>query len=172
MPLSRAAKHTIVQEVTGTLTDAKVLILVHNKGMTVAEVSNLRGKMREAGASYRVVKNRLAKLAMKDTPYAGVTDMMKGPTVMATSADPVSTAKVLVDFAKTNDRLVVLGGMFGDRALDVKTVEALAKMPSLDQLRATLVGMLQTPATRIAAVLQAPGGQVARVISAYANKAE
>lgn len=170
MPLNRAEKKTIIGEVNATLKSAGVLILVHNQGLTVAQVSQLRAKIREAGAEYRVVKNRLAKLAMEGTPYAGAVDMMKGPTVMTTSADPVSAAKVVVDFAKTNDKLVIIGGQFGEKRLDAKTVEQLAKMPSLDQLRATLIGMLQTPAQRIASILQAPGGQVARCIGAHSRK--
>lgn len=170
MPMTRTQKQQVVETTHATLSDAGVLILVHNKGMTVAEVSELRRRMREAGASYKVVKNRLAKRGMEGTKYEAVTSLMKGPTVMATSADPVSAAKVLVEFAKTNDKLVILGGAFGEKALDVKTVEQLAKLPSLNELRAKILGMIQTPATRIAGVLQAPGGQLARVIAAKAKK--
>lgn len=170
MPLSRVEKQDIVQEVQAHLNEATSLILVHNNGMTVAQVSELRRRMREAGASYRVVKNRLAKLALVDTQFANISDMFSGPTAMATSKDAVAAAKVAVEFAKTNDKLVIVGGAFANTKLDIKGVETLAKMPSLDELRAKLVGMLQTPATRIAGVLQAPGGQLARVIAAYSAK--
>jgi large subunit ribosomal protein L10 len=170
MALSKAQKQEIVAEVSASLKEAQVLILAHNKGLTVAEVSDLRRKMRDAGANYRVVKNTLAKLAAEGTPFAATAGMMKGPTAMATSKDPVAAAKVMVDYAKTNEKIVILGGAFGEKALDVKAVEALAKMPSLDQLRATLAGMLQTPAQRIATLLQAPGSQVARVIAVYSKK--
>lgn len=170
MPLTRTQKQQIIEEVNVTLKDASTLILVHNKGMTVAEVSELRRRMREAGAEYRVVKNRLAKRALQDTIYGKTADLLKGPTVMATSNDPVSAAKTLVDFAKTNDKLVIIGGAFGDRVLGVKEVETLAKMPSLDQLRGMIVGMLQTPAQRLAVLAGAPAGQIARVIGAKSRK--
>ncbi len=170
MPMTRAQKKDMIDTTTETLKNSSVVIMVHNKGLTVAEVSELRNRIRAAGASYRVVKNRLAKLAVKDTAFEGITPMLSGPTAMTTSSDPVSAAKAIVDFAKTNDKLVVLGGIFGDRALDVKSVEQLAKMPSLNQLRGQIVGLLQAPAQRIATILQAPAGQVARVIGAHARK--
>lgn len=170
MPMTRTQKQVAIESTKSTLSEAEVVILVHNKGLTVAEVSKLRTQMREAGAHYRVVKNRLIKLAVKDTRYEHLNEMLTGPTALATSVDPIAAAKVVVDFAKTNDRLVVVGGAFGEKLLDVKSVEHLAKMPSLDQLRGQLVGLLQTPAQRIASVLQAPGGQLARVFSAYSQK--
>ncbi len=128
--------------------------------------------MREAGASYRVVKNRLAKLALKDTQFENVSDLFKGPTAMALSKDPVAAAKVAVDFAKTNEKLVIVGGAFSQQMLDKNAVEALAKLPSLNELRARLVGMLQTPAQRIAVLMQANASGLARVISAHASKGE
>ncbi|MBV8939372.1 MAG: 50S ribosomal protein L10 [Alphaproteobacteria bacterium] len=170
MPLSRAQKEEMIQQTKTALESAGVLVMVHNNGLTVAQVSSLRRKMRDAGASFRVVKNRLAKRAIENTPYAGVEPLLKGPTAMATSPDPVTAAKVTVEFAKNNEKLVIIGGLFGDRLLDAKGVEQLAKMPSLDELRATLIALLQTPATRIAGVLQAPAGQLARVVGAYAKK--
>jgi large subunit ribosomal protein L10 len=128
--------------------------------------------MREAGAGVKVAKNRLAKLALKGTDAEGIGDLLKGPTVIAYSKDPVAAAKVAVDFAKTNDKLVILGGAMGKTTLDQEGVKALASMPSLDELRAKLVGMISTPATRVAQVLSAPAGQVARVVGAYAKKSE
>ena len=128
--------------------------------------------MRDAGAGVKVAKNRLAKLALKGTNAEGIGDLLKGPTVIAYSKDPVAAAKVAVDFAKTNDKLVILGGAMGKTTLDQEGVKALASMPSLDELRAKLVGMISTPATRVAQVLSAPAGQVARVVGAYAKKSE
>jgi len=170
MPLTRAQKKDIITEVNSSLKDVSTVVLVHNKGMTVAEVSDLRRKMRAAGASYRVVKNKLARLALKDTSFDIAGDLLKGPTGIASSKDAVAAAKVAVEFAKTNEKLVIIGGAFNNAKLDVKGVEMLAKMPSLDELRARIVGMLKTPATRIVTVLQAPGSQVARVIAAHASK--
>ena len=169
--MNRAEKQASIESVNATLKNAGIALVVHNNGLTVAQMSDLRNKMREVGAEFKVSKNRLSKIATKDTPYESIAELLKGPTAIATSADPVSVAKGLVDFAKTNDKLVIIGGAFGNQKLDVKGIEALSKLPSLNELRARLVGMLQTPATRIACVLQAPGGQVARVIAAHSNKA-
>jgi large subunit ribosomal protein L10 len=138
--------------------------------MTVADVSELRRKMRAAGASYKVAKNRLATRALEGTRFQGISPLLKGPTALAWSTDPVAVAKTAVEFAKTNDKFVVLGGALGTQTLNADGVKALAELPSLETLRAQLVGLIQTPATRIAGVLQAPGGQVARVLAAYAKK--
>jgi len=166
--MNRAEKQQSIESVNAKFNEAQIALVVHNTGLTVAQMSELRRKMREAGADFKVAKNRLAKIAVKDTKFEQLSDLFKGPTVLATSTDPVSVAKGLVDFAKTNDKLVILGGAFGQQKLSVKDIEALSKLPSLNELRAKIVGMLVTPATRIAGVLQAPGGQVARVISAKA----
>ena len=170
MPMTRAQKQEQITEVNAKLKEAGIALVVHNQGLTVAQMSELRGKMREAGATFKVSKNRLNKIAAKDTPYEKISDLFQGPTAIATSEDPVSVAKGLVEFAKTNEKLVIVGGAFGDQMLDVKAIEALSKLPSMDELRAKIIGMLKTPATRIASVLQAPGGQVARVIAAKASK--
>jgi large subunit ribosomal protein L10 len=170
MALSKAQKVKVIDAVGSSIQEASTVILVENKGMTVAEVSDLRRKARAVGATYKVAKNRLAKRALAGTTFEHISPMLKGPTAMAVSKDPVAAAKVIVDFAKTNDKLVILGGAFMDKNLDVKGVEALSKMPSLDELRAKIVGILATPATRIATVLQAPASQVARVVSAYSKK--
>jgi len=140
--------------------------------MTVAESTELRSRMREAGAGYKVTKNRLAKLALAGTTYEPISDLFNGPTAIAYSADPVAAARVAVNYSKENDKLVVIGGAMGDTLLDENAVKALASLPSLDELRGKLVGMLNTPATRVAGVLQAPAGQLARVLGAYANQGE
>jgi large subunit ribosomal protein L10 len=126
--------------------------------------------MRDAGASYKVAKNRLAKIALSDTQYESLSDLLTGPTAIATSADPVAAAKVAVEFAKTNDKLEIVGGAMGETVLDVEGVKSLASMPSLDELRATLIGLVQAPATKIAQVVVAPAGKLARVFGAYAAK--
>lgn len=168
--MNRAEKQASIESVNATLKKAGIALVVHNTGLTVAQMSELRRKMREAGAEFKVTKNRLAKIAAKDTTFENITDLLKGPTAIATSADPVAVSKGLVDFAKNNEKLVIIGGAYGEQKLDVKDIETLAKLPSLNELRAKIVGMLKTPATRIACVLQAPGGQVARVIAAKASK--
>jgi large subunit ribosomal protein L10 len=136
------------------------------------EMTDLRGRMREAGASFKVTKNRLTRLALQDTDFESLTELMTGPTALAYSTDPVAAAKTAVNYAKDNDKLVILGGVFNGQSLDVDGVKNLAKLPSLDELRGKLVAMIQTPATRIAGVLQAPAGQVARVIGAYGAKGD
>lgn len=168
--MNRAEKQASIESVNATLQKAAIALVVHNNGLTVAQMTDLRTKMRDAGAQFKVSKNRLAKLATKDTPYESLAELLKGPSAIATSADPVSIAKGLVDFAKTNDKLVIIGGAFGSQKLDLKAIETLAKLPSLNELRGKLVGLLQAPAQRIASVLQAPGGAVARVIAAHATK--
>ncbi|MEZ5692058.1 MAG: 50S ribosomal protein L10 [Rickettsiales bacterium] len=170
MPMTRLQKKEMIEATNGRLTSAAIALVVHNKGLTVAQMTQLRRNMRDAGAELKVIKNRLAKLAAKDTPLEGVCEFLNGPSVIATSSDPVSVAKGLVDFAKNNDKLEIVGGSFGSQSLDVEAIEGLAKLPSLDELRAKIVGMLQTPASRIASVVKAPAGQVARVISAHADK--
>ena len=170
MPMTRAEKQTSIESVNATLKAAQIALVVHNNGLTVAQMSELRRKMREAGADFKVSKNRLSKLAAKDTQFEAISDLFKGPVVLATSQDPVSVAKGLVDFAKTNDKLVIIGGAFGAQKLSVKDIDTLAKLPSLNELRARLVGMLQTPASRIVGILQAPGSQVARVIAAHSQQ--
>ncbi|HJO87131.1 MAG TPA: 50S ribosomal protein L10, partial [Rhodospirillales bacterium] len=141
-------------------------------GMTMPEMTDLRNRMREAGASFKVTKNRLTRLALQDTDFESLTELMTGPTALAYSADPVTAAKTAINYAKDNDKLVILGGVFNGQSLDVDDVKNLAKLPSLDELRGKLVGMIQTPATRIAGVLQAPAGQVVRVIGAYGAKGD
>lgn len=170
--MDRSGKETLVAALHQTFSRNMLVVITHNSGMTVGEVTNLRRQMRQAGAGFKVTKNRLARLALAGTPFEGLTSLFKGPTAIGFSVDPVAAAKVIVAYAKTNERLSIVGGAVGGQLLDPAGVNTLATLPSLDELRARLLGMLQTPATRIAAVLQAPGGQLARVLSAYATKDE
>jgi large subunit ribosomal protein L10 len=156
----------------GVFSDAASIVVTHYSGLTVAEINDLRGQMREAGANFKVTKNRLVRLALADTVYAPLMEMFSGPTAIAYSQDVVAAAKVAVNFAKKNEKLVVIGGAMGEVMLDLDGVKALASLPSLDELRGTIVGLLQAPATKVAGVLQAPAGQLARVMGAYAIKDE
>ena len=170
--MDRTEKREFVASLATVFAETSFVLVAQNKGLTVADVSELRRRMRAAGASYKVAKNRLATLALEGTRFQGVSPLLKGPTAIAWSTDPVAVAKTAVEFAKTNDKFVVLGGALGTQTLNAEGVKALAELPSLETLRAQLVGLIQTPATRIAGILQAPGGQVARVLSAYAKKDE
>ena len=168
--MDRAEKADLVAELNASLGTAGVVVVTRNLGMTVAESTTLRTKMRDAGASYRVAKNRLAKRAIEGTSYIGISQYLTGPTALASSVDPVAAAKVAVDFAKTNDRFEIVGGAMGELVLDVDGVKALAMLPSLDELRAKIVGLVQAPATKVVQIVQAPAGQLARVFGAYAAK--
>ena len=168
--VNRTEKAEVVDDLGAVFRSAGVLVVSHYSGLTVADMTALRGRIREAGATLRVAKNSLAKRALAGAPGEGLTGLLTGPTVLAWSEDPVAAPKVLSKFAKENDKLVILGGALGAQILDPAGVKALAELPSLDELRAKLLGLIQAPATRIAGVLQAPGGQLARVIAAYADK--
>ncbi|MBR0681152.1 50S ribosomal protein L10 [Roseomonas eburnea] len=170
--MDRTEKREFVASLAAVFAETSFVLVAQNKGLTVADVSDLRRRMRAAGATYKVAKNRLATLALEGTRFDGVKPLLKGPTAIAWSKDPVAVAKTAVEFAKTNDKFVVLGGALGTQTLDASGVKALAELPSLETLRAQLLGLIQTPATRIAGILQAPGGQVARVLAAYAKKDE
>jgi large subunit ribosomal protein L10 len=170
MGMDRTQKAEAVKGLNGLFNDAGAVIVAHYSGMTVAQMGELRSRLRKAGASFKVAKNRLAVLALEGTQAAGISDLFKGPTGIAYSNDPVAAPKVLVAYAKENDKFKILGGVAVGSVLDAKGIEALAELPSLDQLRGKLLGLLQAPATKIAGVLQAPAGQLARVVSAYANK--
>jgi len=166
--MDRAQKEAMVAALNANFSEAGVVVVTRNLGLTVAQSTDLRGKMRDAGASYKVSKNRLTKIAVKGTVYEPLADMLTGPTGLATSSDPVAAAKAAVDFAKDNDRLEIVGGAMGDTVLDANGVKALASMPSLDELRGKIVGLLNAPATKVVQVIQAPAGQLARVFGAYA----
>jgi large subunit ribosomal protein L10 len=168
--MDRAQKAEQVAELKRTFSETGVVVVTRNLGLTVAQSTALRNRMREAGARFRVAKNRLALLALEGTTYAPIGEMMTGPTALATSADPVAAAKVAVDFAKTNDRFEIVGGAMGETLLDVNGVKALAELPSLDELRAKIVGLVQAPGTKIAQLANAPAAKLARVIGAYAAK--
>jgi len=168
--MDRAQKSELVAELKQTFNETSVVVITRNLGMTVAQSTALRNRMREAGASYKVSKNSLALIALEGTPYASIGDMLTGPTALATSSDPVAPAKVVVDFAKTNPKLEIVGGAMGDTVLDLNGVKALAELPSLDELRATIIGLVQAPATKIARTINEPGAQLARVFGAYAAK--
>jgi large subunit ribosomal protein L10 len=169
--MDRSQKADAVAALTATFNEVGVVVVTRNLGMTVAQTTALRVKMREAGASFKVSKNRLAKLAIQDTDYAGIGDMLTGPVALATSVDPVAAAKIAVEFAKTNDKLEIVGGAMGSQVLDADGIKALAAMPSLDELRAKLVGLVQAPATKIAQLATAPAAKLARVFGAYAKEA-
>ena len=170
--MDRTAKEAQVATLKQTFEESEMVVVTHYIGMTMPEMTDLRSRMREAGANFKVTKNRLTRLALQDTDFESLTDLMTGPTALAYSADPVAAAKTAVNYAKDNEKLVILGGVFNGQELDVDGVKSLAKLPSMDELRGKLVGMISTPATRIAGVLQAPAGQVARVIGAYGAKGD
>ncbi len=170
--MDRTEKENLVASMHKTFEDSTLVVVTHYSGLTVVEMGELRDQMREAGASFKVTKNRLTRRALEGTKYQPLESLFTGPTAIAYSEDPVAAAKGAVNFSKTNDKLIVLGGALGDEQLDVAAVKALASLPSLDELRAKIVGMLQTPATRVAGVLQAPAGQLARVLGAKAAAGE
>ena len=170
--MDRTKKRAFVSALQAVFADPSFVLVSQNKGLTVADATTLRRHMRDAGATYKVAKNRLAALALDGTNFQGITPLLKGPTALAWAKDPVAVAKTAVEFARTNDRFVILGGALGTQMLNADGVKALAELPSLETLRAQLLGLIQTPATRIAGILQAPGSQLARVFSAYAKKDE
>jgi large subunit ribosomal protein L10 len=166
--MDRSQKADLVAELKQVFTETSVVVVTRNLGLTVAQSTDLRLRMRDAGAQFKVAKNRLALIALDGTRYQPIGDLLKGPTAIATSVDPVAAAKVAVDFAKTTDKFEVLGGAMGDTVLDVNGVRALAELPSLDELRATLIGLIQAPASKIARTINEPGAMLARVFGAYA----
>ncbi|MBO6522143.1 MAG: 50S ribosomal protein L10 [Rhodospirillales bacterium] len=170
--MDRSEKTELVSSLRGTFESTSIVVVAHYSGLNVDDMNDLRAKMRDAGASFKVTKNRLTRLALEGTPYDQLGELFTGPTAIAYSDDPVAPAKVAVEFAKKNEKLVVLGGAMGETRLDTDGIKQLATLPSLDELRAKIVGMLNTPATRVAGVLQAPAGQVARVLSARSQQSE
>jgi len=159
----------MVAELQETFASNNLVVLTHQSGLTVTEVSELRKQLREAGGSFKVTKNRLAKIALKGTKFEGMADRFTGPTAIAVSSDPVAAAKIAVEFADKNEKLRIICGSLEAEALDENAVKALAKLPSLDELRGKIIGLIQAPATKIAGVLQAPAGQLARVFGAYGS---
>jgi large subunit ribosomal protein L10 len=170
--VDKTEKAVVVEDLGKVFADSGSVVVAHYTGMTVAEMSDLRARMRVAGASFRVAKNRLAMRAMQGTAVEAISHLFKGPTGIAFSKDPVAASKVAVAYAKDNGKLVILGGTVGTTALDANGVKALAELPSLDQLRGKIAGLLKAPATKLAGLLQAPGAQLARVVAAYSKKEE
>src|SRR5215831_15301339 len=170
--VDRAEKKELVSALNAVFKAANVVVVAHYSGLTVAQMQTLRRQMKLAGAAVKVAKNRLAKIALDGTEVAAIAPLLKGPTLIAYSGDPVAAPKVAVDFAKGHERFVILGGAMGKTALNPDGVKALASLPSLDELRAKLVGLIQAPATKIAQVVNAPAAKLARVVQAYAKKDE
>ena len=170
--MDRAAKSELVASLGEVFKATKVVVVAHYSGLTVGQMQTLRRQMKQAGGSVKVAKNRLAKIALEGTDVASIGPLLKGPTVIAYSSDVIAAPKVATDFAKANEKFVILGGAMGKTALDPNGVKALASLPSLDELRAKLLGLLVAPATKIAQLANAPAAKVARVIQAYASKGE
>ncbi|MDI4657420.1 50S ribosomal protein L10 [Xanthobacter autotrophicus] len=170
--MDRAQKQELVTTLTDVFKSTSVVVVAHYSGLTVAQMSRLRRQMKASGATVKVAKNRLAKIALEGSDVAHVSSLLKGPTLIAYSSDPVAAPKVAVEFAKTNDKFVILGGAMGTTALNVDGVKALATLPSLDELRAKLVGLIQAPATKLAQLTTAPAAKLARVFGAYAKQDE
>jgi large subunit ribosomal protein L10 len=170
--VDRAGKTELVTALNAVFKATNVVVVAHYSGLTVAQMQTLRRQMKQAGAAVKVAKNRLAKIALDGTDVATIAPLLKGPTLIAYSGDPVAAPKVAVDFAKTHERFVILGGAMGKASLNPDGVKALASLPSLDELRARIVGLLMAPAAKVARVLNAPAAKVARVVQAYADKSE
>jgi large subunit ribosomal protein L10 len=168
--VERAEKRDVVTALHDVFAKTGVVVVAHYAGLTVAQMTRLRSDMRSAGGQVKVAKNRLVKLALEGTDAKGIADLLKGPTCLAYSADPIAAPKVAVKFAKANEKFVILGGAMGTSVLDVKGVNSLADLPSLDELRSKLIGLIQAPASKIARTLNEPGAQLARVFAAYGNK--
>ena len=166
--MDRAQKEELVAKLNAVFSETSVVVVTRNLGLTVAQVNDLRGRMRDVGASYKVAKNRLARIALEGTDYGSISDMLVGPTALATSTDPVAAAKAAVAFAKTTDKFEIVGGAMGNTVLDVNGVKALAELPSLDELRAKIIGLVNAPATKLAQLANAPAAKLARVFGAYA----
>jgi large subunit ribosomal protein L10 len=170
--VNREEKQELITSLNAAVADQSFIAVTHNKGLTVSEVQALRRQMRDAGASFKVAKNRLARLALAGTKFENLSDLLTGPTGLAYSSDPVAAAKVCSKFAKDNSKFVILGGNLDGQKMDTAGVETLAKLPGLNELRGMIIGLIQAPATKIAGVLAAPGGQIARVLAARAEQGE
>jgi large subunit ribosomal protein L10 len=170
--VDRAEKQELVTELNGVLKSAGAVVVAHYSGLSVAQMTALRRQMKKSGAGLKVAKNRLVKKALEGTDVAAIAPLFKGPTVIAFSSDPVAAPKVAVDFAKGNEKFIILGGAMGATTLNIEGVRALASLPSLDELRAKLVGLIQAPATKLAQLANAPAAKLARVFAAYGQKSE
>lgn len=167
--MNRTQKEELVSELKTKVEESALIVVTRQSGLSVSEVTNLRRQMREAGADFKVYKNTLAELAIKGTSAEGLASYLNGPTALAFSVDAIAAAKAAYKFANTNDKLQILGGVMNGKALSAADVKVLATLPSLDELRATLIGLVQAPATKIARVLKEPGACVARVLNAKAT---
>ncbi len=172
MGMSREQKEVEIKNLNERFETNETMVVTHYSGLTVHELEELRGDLRKEGATFKVTKNSLAKIAIKGTKFEGAAGLFSGPVGIATSEDPVAAAKIAHKFAKNNDKLIILGGAFGEKVLDVKGIEALAKMPSLDEVRATIAGLIMAPASNIASVVAAPGSKVAGAVKAVGEKAQ
>jgi len=172
MGMSREQKEVEIKNLNARFANDETMVVTHYSGLTVEDLEELRSNLRQEGASFKVTKNSLAKIAVKGTKFEGAADLFSGPVGIATSEDPVAAAKVAHKFAKGNDKLVIMGGAFGEKVLDVKGIEALAKMPGLDEVRATIAGLIMAPASNIASAIAAPGSKVAGAVKAAAEKAQ
>jgi len=170
--MDRAAKKELIGNLHGAFEGTNVVVVAHYSGLNVAQMQTLRRHMKQAGAAVKVAKNRLTKLALEGTDAAAIAPLLKGPTLIAFSSDPVAAPKIAAEFAKANEKFVILGGAMGRTALDAKGVNALATLPSLDELRAKIIGLIQAPATKVAQLVNAPAAKLARVVHAYATKSE
>ena len=170
--MDRAEKKAAIATLNGVFKASNVVVVAHYSGLTVAQMQTLRKQMKQAGAAVKVAKNRLAKIALEGTDVASIGPLLKGQTCLAYSDDPITAARISVKYAKENEKLVILGGAMGKTLLDSKAVKALADLPSLDELRAKIIGLVQAPATKIAQLANAPAAKVARVVQAYASKSE
>lgn len=168
--MDRSQKADLVDQLKHVFSETSVVVVTRNHGLSVDQSTDLRNKMRDAGAQFKVAKNRLALIALEGSRYKPIGELLKGPTALATSSDPVAAAKVAVEFAKTNDKLEIVGGAMGDTVLDVAGINALAALPSLDELRGTIIGLIQAPASKIARTVAEPGAQLARIFAAYGAK--
>jgi len=168
--MDRAQKAESIEVLKGVFADSGAVVVTHYLGLTVAEMTDLRGRLRKEGAQIKVVKNRLAQKALNGAAGDAGQELFKGPVAIAYGVDPVSAAKVVTQYAKDNEKFTVVGALLGDQVLSKDAVKSLAALPSLDQIRSQLIGLLQAPATKVAGVLQAPAAQLARVFSAYAAK--
>ena len=168
--MDRSQKAESVAALNAVFNEVGLVVVTRNLGLSVKQSTDLRTKMRDAGATYKVAKNRLAKLALKDTQYEGLEEYLTGPIALAWSTDPIAAAKAAVEFAKTNDKLEIVGGSMGGQLLDEAGIKALASMPSLDELRGKIVGLINAPATKVVQLVNAPASKLARVFAAYGDK--
>ncbi len=167
--MDRDEKKDLVASLNRLFNEVSVVVVTRNHGLSVSQVTDLRNKMRGAGAAYKVNKNTLARIALEGTPFAAIIEMLVGPIALATSTDPVAAAKIAVEFAKTNEKFEIIGGAIGAQLLDLNGVKALAELPSLDELRARIIGVIQAPATKLAQLTSAPAAKLARVFAAYGD---